>query len=49
MQPPTFLEKPEVPFSTYYTLDKLTNVRDYNELNRAMKDSPLAGDRRRSS
>lgn len=38
----TFVEKPE--FSTYYTLDKLTNVRDYNELNQVMKDSPVAGE-----
>lgn len=48
VQPPTFAEKPEVPFTTYYTLDKLTNVRDYTELNRAVQGSPMAGEMRSS-
>ena len=44
VKPMTFVERPEVPFSTYYTLDKLTNIRDYTELNQVWKDSPVAGE-----
>ena len=49
---PTFLEPAKETQSSYYTLDKLTNMLDYNELNKLMPGPPVIGDmggRRNSS